>query len=135
MIASGYAEHDTRLPSATYTYTVDRYDCRGPRTRLRGLMSIRLLGTLARLALIAGAAALLVSATGLVPGLETQNQETLEAFGDSVKPIFADATVFIESLTTLTFVADEEPASEQLNEDALVQTILSQNDGPSGHTE
>lgn len=98
-------------------------------------MSIRLLGTLARLALIAGAAALLVSATGLVPGLETQNQETLEAFGDSVKPIFADATVFIESLTTLTFVADEEDTSGQLSEDALIQTILSQNDGPSGHTE
>ena len=98
-------------------------------------MSIRLLGTLARLTLIAGAAALLVSATGLVPGLETQNQETLEAFGDSVKPIFADASVFIESLTTLTFVADEEDTSEQLSEDALIQTILSQNDGPSGHTE
>ena len=98
-------------------------------------MSIRLLGTLARLALIAGAAALLVSATGLVPGLETQNQETLEAFGDSVKPIFADCDCLYRSLTTLTFVADEEPASEQLNEDALVQTILSQNDGPSGHTE
>ena len=98
-------------------------------------MSIRLLGTLARLALIAGAAALLVSATGLIPGLGTQNQETLEAFGDSVKPIFADATVFIESLTTLTFVADEELAAEQMSEDALVQTILSQNDGPSGHIE
>ena len=98
-------------------------------------MSIRLLGTLARLALISGAAALLVSATGLVPGLETQNQETLEAFGDSVKPIFADATVFIESLTTLTFVADEADTSEQVSEDALIQTILSQNDGPSGHTE
>lgn len=98
-------------------------------------MSIRLLGTLARLALIAGAAALLVSATGLVPGLETQNQETLEAFGDSVKPIFADATVFIESLTTLTFVAEETDTSDQMSEDALIQTILSQNDGPSGHTE
>ena len=135
MIASGYAEHDTRLPSATYTYTVDRYDCRGPRTRLRGLdehtttWHPRTAGTHRR------SRCALVSATGLVPGLETQNQETLEAFGDSVKPIFADATVFIESLTTLTFVADEEPASEQLNEDALVQTILSQNDGPSGHTE
>ena len=98
-------------------------------------MSIRLLGTLARLALIAGAAALLVSATGLVPGLETQNQETFEAFGDSVKPIFADATVFIESLTTLTFVAEETDTSDQMSEDALIQTILSQNDGPSGHTE
>ena len=98
-------------------------------------MSIRLLGTLARLALIAGAAALLVSATGLVPGLETQNQEALEAFGDSVKPIFADATVFIESLTTLTFVAEETDTSDQMSEDALIQTILSQNDGPSGHTE
>ena len=98
-------------------------------------MSIRLLGTLARLALIAGAAALLVSASGILPGLETSDKGTFEALNLQMEPLFAELTTFVDGFTSLTFMSEEARSAESLNDDAAVQTILSQNDGPSGHSD
>ena len=50
-------------------------------------MSIRLLGTLARLTLVAAAAALLVSATGLVPQLNEHRDDAFGSLSLELKPL------------------------------------------------
>ena len=96
-------------------------------------MSIRLLGTLARLTLVAAAAALLVSATGLVPELNEHRESAFGNLSQGLEPLWASTQEILRDYTTLEFNADKPDSEFVSNEEEIVQTILSQNDGPNGH--
>jgi hypothetical protein len=96
-------------------------------------MSIRLLGTLARLTLVAAAAGLLISATGLVPALNEHRDNVFGTLGAELGPLWADAHALIEEYTTFETSAEDQDLGLIVNDDQAIQTILSQNDGPNGH--
>lgn len=96
-------------------------------------MSIRLLGTLARLALVATAALLFVSVTGLVPNLEAHRDQAFGNLSAELEPLLAGAGEFLSPYTEFGTQLPAIESDEVANEEEAIQTILSQNDGPNGH--